>query len=153
MLNCTPLSEEEAKASKSTAFEGKYDFKVHEIEEKASSNGNMMLAVVLLVTKDEMGNTSKVWDWVMLEGAMSWRLREFCCCLGLEDKYANKTLSVEDFEGAEGRVETKIQHTKQDKEEGRDPSTRVKQYIDRHESATDPELPSQTDVKDEEIPV
>lgn len=154
MLDFTPLSEDEAKASKITAFEGKFDFKIHEIEEKTSSSGNKMLAIVLLVTKDDMGNTSKVWDWIMLEGKMAWRLRELCCCLGLEDKYANKTISIEDFQDAEGVVVTKISHTKQDKEEGREPSTRVREYVDRHEAAAgeSPE-PAKEDDSDDQIPV
>ncbi len=122
-----PMTKEEAESSKSNLFDpGVYDFEVIEAEEKTSTKGNEMFAVVLQVTINDLGETAKLRDWILLDGPMAWKLREFTCdCLGMEKQYASGQLDAEDIVGRFGKVETG--HS----EDGR--FNEVVRYVDRRE--------------------
>lgn len=72
--------------------EGVYPFEVVDSEERVSQKGNAYINVKLLVYVGDSERT--LFDNLMPQ--MPQKLRTFCECTGMADKYKNKTLSADD---------------------------------------------------------
>lgn len=86
-MKFTPMTDREARAARSYTFEpGTYDCLVIDAEAKVSRKGNPMVELQLEVALPN-GQRPKVRDWLMLEGQMAWRLREFMHAAGMASAY------------------------------------------------------------------
>ena len=73
---------------------GQYVLEVHEAEERTSSSGNPMIA---LVVKGESG--LRVRDYLVGSPAATWKIRQFCDAAGLQNQFQSGRLSEEDVLG------------------------------------------------------
>lgn len=82
---------------------GEYDAVVIAAEETESKAGSPMFKVTLEVYGDE-GRKLHVFEYLLLEGAASWKLKAFCRAAGLMDRYKAGEINEEDLQDAPVRV-------------------------------------------------
>jgi hypothetical protein len=85
--------------------EGEYDFEVLKADDKLSSGGNDMIALVMRVW-DHEGVERQVRDWLVNSDAAMCQLkiRNFCASTGLMEQYQDGSLDAMACTGVAGRV-------------------------------------------------
>lgn len=103
------MSEEDVKKARTNTFEaGEYDFTVVEAEDTFSkSSGKEMFKLTLGVYVGDKKRS--VFDYVMAEGKMAWKLRHLCDSLGILDKYETGALISPDLTGKSGKAKFDVQ--------------------------------------------
>lgn len=87
---------------------GDYSFEVISAEDAVSKAGNQMMKLVLKVY-DNDGKTHLVYDYLL--EALAFKLKHFCEATGLNDKYEEGKLEVNDCVGKSGKVYLEIQES------------------------------------------
>ena len=99
-MNFKPMTEHEARQAQVNTFDpGRYRGLVTRAESKISKSGNPMLEVDC---EFHVGTNKprRVRDWIMLDGPMAWKLREFAAACGRLEQYESGKLQDTDLEGA-----------------------------------------------------
>lgn len=100
---------------------GEYSFMVVEAEEKTSKQGNAMIALKLKVYGEGTDDIS-VWDYITAK--MTWKLKQLCLAIGMEEEFRSGDISPQQFVNRPGAlfldVETSEKYGQQNK---------VKKYV------------------------
>lgn len=96
--------------------EGYGSFEVLSSEALKSKNENPMIKLVLKVW-DKNGSTQNIFDYLLLtdKNFSKRKIKHFCMCVGLDDKYNAGGLNAIDCLGKSGNLEIKTQHDKDGK--------------------------------------
>ena len=107
--------------------EGIYPFVVVEAKERVSKNGNDMIELKLEVL-DDQSRAHTIFDYLL--ASMAFKLKHFCECTGLSDKYDGDNLTAQDCLRKRGFVELKADKAPRIVD-GREypPKNSVKDYI------------------------
>lgn len=108
---------------------GEYEFKVLEVKEKISNNGNEMLVVKLQLSS---GNEIRVMtDWLVMTDKMAFKFKHFCEALGLGSSYEKGEINLDDFKNRQGKLFLDVQpgNPKQDGSGNFPSRNAVKDYI------------------------
>lgn len=151
-----PLSEEEINAM-SIVSPGIYNFEVIKAEHKTSKANNPMVELQLKIW-DNQGRERVVFDYLVSIPSMMYKIRNFCKCIKIMDKYNYGSFNAQDCIGKLGKAEIIIQQGQAKEGGGRyQDKNAVKDYI----SETQGELqtsfvPKQSEIAppvfDEDIP-
>jgi hypothetical protein len=118
---------------------GQYTLEVHEAEERTSSSGNPMIALVL------KGQGVTVRDYLVGSASATWKVKQFCLAAGLREQFAAGRLTEEDVLGRV--VVAVLDFEKQPPGSQYDPRLVVTEYLESGESVTandigaDPDIP------------
>ena len=122
-LSFTPKTEEQI-AEENLVPDGEYPFEVIKAEEAISKKtGDPMIKLKLCIfTDDGPAGERHVYDYLIQ--TMDFKLRHFCACTGLLERYETGTLEAEDCNGRTGHCIVKTE-----KQAGYKPKNAVKDYV------------------------
>lgn len=89
-----PMNEQEIQ-DLNLAEDGDYQFKVVEAQDKTSTAGNDMIALKLIFW-DKNGRERLIFDWIMNNESMLYKLKHFCDSTSLSERYENGMLNSSD---------------------------------------------------------
>lgn len=146
-----PMNEQQAQRASSGCFDpGTFPFGVLDVEAKDSSAGNPMLVVKLKVQTNE--GVRQVREYIMLTGAMAWKLRKLCEALGILPQYETGVLDEQEMVGLYGKAEFDIEEGNN----GFPDKNRVREYIpateQRAPSTPTPSSAAPDEVSEDDIP-
>lgn len=93
---------------------GLYRARIDEIEETESKAGNDMLAITLEISRGEFKNR-KLWDYIVLNDASAWKLRQFLEAVGEVDD-GNESGSVELNSLVGKTIQVRVKHETDDRD-------------------------------------
>src|SRR6478609_5328631 len=114
-MQFTPRTEKELKEQMLWP-EGEYDFEITKSEQAVSGpqSKNPGTPYIKLVARIFNQDGQERMQNAILHPNMEWQLRSFCYEVGLDEKYVTGTLSPEDCEGKQGKLQLKIEEAKGD---------------------------------------
>jgi len=155
-MDFTPKSDQELikeiheDQEKRSLPDGKYEFRVIDWKEGISKNGNQMVTLQINVI-DNSGREISIRDWIVPNSSLGLhKLKSFCECTNLSEKYSTGSLSQYDAVGAWGFLETK-------QEKGMNDNglptinIRVKNYLERPNDDQKSAITT-TEIADDDIP-
>lgn len=130
------INEENSSKEREVLKPGEYSFMVVEAEEKESKQGNQMLALKLKVYGEGTDDVN-VWDYITAK--MTWKLKQICLAIGMEEEFRSGDISPQQFVNRPGAlfldVETSEKYGSQNK---------VKKYVPLPKKEEAPEPVNET---------
>lgn len=131
-FNFTPLTDEQIEELSEPWAEGEYDFEVVNAVEHISPKQNKSIKLILKVL-DKAYNQKKIYDYLVDDPKMIFKIKHFCEACGLADKYFDGSLTKADMVNKTGKLHLIIRPAK----DGYEASNSVKDYIVQKDTAAE----------------
>lgn len=105
-MQIVPKTDEEIEAMKSIFLlpDADYEFTIKTAEEKMSKSNNPMFFVLLVIKDPATGSEKGIFDYLLSEGNMSFKLKYFCESIGILHEYEAGFVSEDMLIGQSGRA-------------------------------------------------